>query len=232
MVYAEQHAGSPIGGEPATVEAIYRAFTHIQLRSTADAGVARVLGLGDFVGPRPRITRDLSILGGDPLHGAGVTRASWLLDLPDSASASAADRATFRGVQLARTRDQLLDNLRRYAGGDTWTVEIRGYDPASNGDVAWWQSGRAAADATYVNTWPAFRASDNPVGPNDTPPNMGIDLTPPLPGLPSVRGAGWWLGAAGAGLALWYLGPALLAAGGAVLTRSAPAPARRRRRAR
>lgn len=238
MVYAKQTAGSPIGGQPLTVEAIKRAFLRIQRRATADAGVARVLGLGDFVGPNPRVTREAQPApwSGDLVYGGAITHASWLMDLPDSLSSDPAARAEFRHLQLVRTRDQLLDNLRREEGGDHWDVEIRGYDPAHNGTVEWWQSGRAASDATHANTWPVFRTGDNPIGPNDTPYNLGLDLTPPLPGLPrGVSGLGWWL-AIGAGvLAAVYVAPPLLRMWGSNSGSRAsetPRPSRARARAR
>lgn len=218
-------SGTLTPSSPITVEGVKRAFQRIQRIGNTSPAASGPLGLGDFVGPNPRVTRDMQVAHLDPNmflnHGDYLTRASWLYQMPDiDPSVSAVDRARLLSDRYSRLRDQLLVNLRAESPetdpGSVWTVQILGYDPAVNGAVTWWQSGAAATSPTYINSWPAALATpDNPVGPNDTSPFVGgVDLAPPLPTLPQVGSALMtglkWLAI---GAAVFYLGPPLLSWG-------------------
>lgn len=135
--------------------------------------------LSRWVGAMPRITRT----GG--ATSAEVARVAWLLEVPDHVQG-----ATSTAFQRARNIGRFLDGEIEPGGelpiggsGATdrpepipspWTPAlVTEFSPATNGDLAWWQDGRASRTLTMDDklSWSVER-QENAIGPDsyDTRP--------------------------------------------------------------
>lgn len=149
---------------------------------------------GAWVGPRPRVTRIA------PFIGAPTTRAVWLFQSDDTTTA-AFDRV------LA---DSVGAHLRQQTSGDIlpliWTEAIaEPFSPAVHGELAWWQSGRAASTRTQ-DEFPSLISTDPGEAPGgETPPGGGVtdSVTQVLKALAWVAVPAAVIGVA------WYVGPVI-----------------------
>lgn len=172
---------SELANSAPTRDQITAALRNVADRSrrwTNADGSERYRSIGHWVGPGPRVTRVVELIG---TGNAFRTRVAWIYGVED-----AEERAY---LATTAAKQQFADNLARDAFAelearagrpnllrDNWTVTVTGYAPAENGDPAWWESGGASRDAVWVDTFPPLvpprLPDDNPSGPNPTHPNQ------------------------------------------------------------
>lgn len=135
--------------------------------------------LSHWVGPMPRITRTGGALSPE------VVRVAWLLEVPDTVQGTSASPES-RARNIGHSLDLTIEPGGALPIGGSgaadrpapipspWTdAVVTAYQPATNGDLAWWQDGRASRTLTMDDklAWSAERA-ENPIGPDsyDTRP--------------------------------------------------------------
>ena len=188
-----------------TAAEIETALRAVQTTSNTDAAAAHPLGLGDWVGPKARITRNAVLIS----TGGRVTNVSWLFQFPNDSTDDAAGQQR-DADRFNRLLTQAQTNLQRLprSGGNWSDFALIPYEPSANGSVAWWQNGgRGGAGDTPTRDGFALgqqfgqnEGTDNPLGPTTSrPPNL---RTPPI-----VRDATGLVIAIGVVAGIVYFGP-------------------------
>jgi len=158
---------------------------------------------GAWAGPSPRFTRWETVAG-------AWTNVAWVYVLTGSAIPEG-----FAQALTDVTRGLLVANAAHDPPGvpSTWAVTVAPYNAVENGDEAWWTSGRAASEASWVDHWPPVSdqiipGAESPVQDNPTGPNS-LHRPPPAPN--PLGALTWLVGLGVAGLALVEFGPAISA---------------------
>ncbi len=182
---------SAISG-PGMVQAAQRGAVNVVALSALTAN-----DWGGWVGPEPRVTRDVPVLG-----QRFVTRFAWLWAFGDTPAAHANEALMLQALKMT-INAQLYAGTRNQIFWDTWDDVIAlPYTPVVNGPVADWASGRMAVTQTrdeIAEGYGRFGTPDNPNGPTS-------DQTHPAPFFPAG------IGSTIAQIALW-----VAIAGGVVL---------------
>lgn len=199
-------------GNAPTAAEIEGALRNVQTTANTSPAAAAPLGLGNWVGPRARITRTAVLLS----TGGRVTNVAWLFQFPDDSTpdAAGAQRDADRFNRLLSQATTNLQHLPR-SGGNWADFALIPYEPSANGSIAWWQNGgpggagdTATRDGFALGQQVGQNAgTDNPIGPTtQRPPDLAA---PPL-----VRDLTGLLVAAGVVAGLVYFGPPLARAVG------------------
>jgi hypothetical protein len=216
FVFTARNAVLTQGNAPTAAE-IEGALRSVQTRSNTAPAAANPLGLGDWVGPRARVTRQALLA----IDNHRVTLVAWPYCFPQIDTTTDLGRRA-DADRRARLLSQAQGNLARLPrSGDAWSgFALAPYDPVANGGMDWWQNG-GAGGAGDTHTRDAFDLNqqlgdtstiENPVGPpHATPAGLhvpgGVTDSVNAVGRLVVTGA---VVAAG-GVALWYAWPLLAA---------------------
>lgn len=124
---------------------------------------------GNWVGPRPRVTRDRDWGLATPPN---VTRVSWLYAFPAGAFYDAHHdymvqqlaNAVTAGLRNADPGPNIAGLVTPWESFDPARVDPATVDAAT---IAWWDSGHAASEAQFVDTIPTLPTTvpDNPTAP-------------------------------------------------------------------
>lgn len=115
-----------------------------------------------WVGPGPRVTR--SRVAGTPTKQTFVV---WPLDVTDATVQRYGGAAGVKTEVRRAVHDTLVQ-----VDPDTWrSFNVVDYNPAMNGDVAWWRDGSGGASVTHTrDATPdvlGLTHDENPIGPDD-----------------------------------------------------------------
>lgn len=194
LVHAEESSGYT--SHAPTRQEVTFALNQVPARMAA-RGMA-----GAWAGPSPRLTRWETLAG-------AWTNVAWVFVLTGSALPEG-----FAQALTDVTRELLVANASHETIlPSTWAVRTMPYNPVENGEEAWWTSGRAATEASWVDHWPpvsdqVIPGAEAPVRDNPTGPNS---LHRPPPASNPLGALTWLVGIGVVGLALVEFGPAITA---------------------